>query len=81
MNLRIVSRETPVYNRHSQIIKFVSGCVGTIDGITTCVVELDDPAGWWIVPRSTNDEQKLADIGPFNSPEAAVTYMKIVEET
>jgi hypothetical protein len=54
------------------------GEYGSIDGICIVIVQLVDRTGWWIVPDSKDDEAKFTDRGPFDTPEAAIAYLRLV---
>lgn len=41
------------------------------------IVTLDDPKGWFIVPRFFRDEDAMEDIGPFDTPDDAFFHMRL----
>lgn len=49
----------------------------TIDGIDVGIVKVNDV--WLIIAASVSDDDVWTDIGPFDTPEAAWTALRIME--
>jgi hypothetical protein len=48
-----------------------------IDGIRVVVARLMFDNNWWIIPNSHKDEDRFTDLGPYNSIEEALMYLRL----
>lgn len=70
---------TVCYRNH-QLTHVVLHASSKLNDIRITICRFHETADWWIVPNSSLDDYNMDAIGPFETPEDAVFYSKLISD-